>query len=607
MSLNRKSARTVFKEKAKLLQLAWKYIQHFQTTKNGCQRSKNEFNLNQLVAGRRASYVAVLDFIEHNFDVSTKLSSANATNDGINKLKRKIPEDDDEESELVRCKRLKNLSDSRKTSSVSFERRRSSQFYIFINSNYDVNVLQESDDNREEDSASKDELGASCPSSTSTTQLSSSPELSRLVELDALNDDQAQQLIRSATIGKGSFGRVLRSQINGERLAIKVTIYEHQGCECDGEHNGLRLMHHRNVAQTRHIIRLRSGDADSEAIDVFDADQSWYANELPYGHYNEWTVSERTKVLWSQLLGSTLHSMLAADVQLVLMEVAGDCSLQQLLDDHQRHRIDKRRRFTLIHQICAALEHLKRNRIAHLDLKPANVMVNCSTNLVKLIDFGCSREVQDDPMIVSPSTNGVPSVYERNIFSFPNSLTWSSPSSAVSSPTFLTVDPLSPFQFSPTHRATQTKSVASSFHKSKNCSSRCDSRKNDIGTIPYTAPEIFRCDVSDYFKADIFSLGITLWQIISRRAPYHGENLHSIIYRVSSCFSHFVFLTLMPKINSGFYLLKQVVSDRLRPTFDETFEQKEPVYCQLAARCWDSDPSQRPSIEQISSLIRNLQ
>jgi proto-oncogene serine/threonine-protein kinase mos len=33
-------------------------------------------------------------------------------------------------------------------------------------------------------------------------------------------------------------------------------------------------------------------------------------------------------------------------------------------------------------------------------------------------------------------------------------------------------------------------------------------------------------------KADIYSLGITMWQMQSREQPYLGEDIHSVIYKV---------------------------------------------------------------------------
>lgn len=52
------------------------------------------------------------------------------------------------------------------------------------------------------------------------------------------------------------------------------------------------------------------------------------------------------------------------------------------------------------------------------------------------------------------------------------------------------------------------------------------------GTVAYIAPECFR-GINPSDKCDVFSFGITMWQILTRQTPYQGESEHSIIYKVS--------------------------------------------------------------------------
>ncbi|KAL0112969.1 hypothetical protein PUN28_012309 [Cardiocondyla obscurior] len=49
------------------------------------------------------------------------------------------------------------------------------------------------------------------------------------------------------------------------------------------------------------------------------------------------------------------------------------------------------------------------------------------------------------------------------------------------------------------------------------------------GTPGYTAPEVLRGNVPT-FAADIYSLGIVAWQMLSREVPFHGLHIHTIIY-----------------------------------------------------------------------------
>lgn len=49
------------------------------------------------------------------------------------------------------------------------------------------------------------------------------------------------------------------------------------------------------------------------------------------------------------------------------------------------------------------------------------------------------------------------------------------------------------------------------------------------GTPGYTAPEVLRGGMPT-FAADIYSLGIVAWQMLSRQVPFHGLHSHTIIY-----------------------------------------------------------------------------
>ena len=77
------------------------------------------------------------------------------------------------------------------------------------------------------------------------------------------------------------------------------------------------------------------------------------------------------------------------------------------------------------------------------------------------------------------------------------------------------------------------------------------------GTLQYRAPELLRRQLPTT-KADIYSLGITLWSVKTQQPPYQGQN-------------HFI-------------LAYQVVSQHLRSSTDSDFEA-----------LWQSDPQQRPA------------
>jgi proto-oncogene serine/threonine-protein kinase mos len=71
-------------------------------------------------------------------------------------------------------------------------------------------------------------------------------------------------------------------------------------------------------------------------------------------------------------------------------------------------------------------------------------------------------------------------------------------------------------------------------------------KRAPLGTVIYCAPEIFTNKLVTP-KADIYSFGITMWQMITRIIPFAEFESHSIIYRVINAnyvqyYSSFLFL-----------------------------------------------------------------
>lgn len=51
------------------------------------------------------------------------------------------------------------------------------------------------------------------------------------------------------------------------------------------------------------------------------------------------------------------------------------------------------------------------------------------------------------------------------------------------------------------------------------------------GTFAYRAPELLRGEAPGV-KADVYSFGVTLWQMESRRNPYAGQDPHAVVFGV---------------------------------------------------------------------------
>ncbi|CAL1539848.1 unnamed protein product [Lymnaea stagnalis] len=101
-----------------------------------------------------------------------------------------------------------------------------------------------------------------------------------------------------------------------------------------------------------------------------------------------------------------------------------------------------------------------------------------------------------------------------------------------------------------------------------------------LGTLAYRAPELMKgCFPS--CKADIYSLGITLWQMATRETPHSGADPHWLIY--------------------------QVIKGNKRPDHHDTRNDiAEVKYSELYVACWDSDPLQRPQAAEFLVPLRNL-
>ncbi|XP_077991278.1 serine/threonine-protein kinase mos-like [Glandiceps talaboti] len=105
------------------------------------------------------------------------------------------------------------------------------------------------------------------------------------------------------------------------------------------------------------------------------------------------------------------------------------------------------------------------------------------------------------------------------------------------------------------------------------------------GTFAYRAPELLRGDAPTT-KADIYSFGVTLWQMVTREQPFAGENQHVVIFGV--------------------------VAYHLRPSFEPNFlnDMNETWFVDMIMQCWSPKPEQRPAaarlVEKLSSPTTTL-
>ena len=101
------------------------------------------------------------------------------------------------------------------------------------------------------------------------------------------------------------------------------------------------------------------------------------------------------------------------------------------------------------------------------------------------------------------------------------------------------------------------------------------------GTFAYRAPELLRGE-APRTRADIYSLGITLWQMMTRTFPYGTEDQHVVIFAV-------VAYNLRPKMPQ-----------------DEELHPAEQLYRDLFIQCWQPKVEDRPTAKTLQDVVQTM-
>lgn len=101
------------------------------------------------------------------------------------------------------------------------------------------------------------------------------------------------------------------------------------------------------------------------------------------------------------------------------------------------------------------------------------------------------------------------------------------------------------------------------------------------GTFHWMAPEVLQSDTNYSHKADVYSFGIVMWEIMSREPPFKGLRPHEI--------------------------MAQVVNVHARPDMRRVPQNCPPQYKQILERCWDRDAMNRPDFSVVVKMLKSIE
>jgi serine/threonine protein kinase len=231
----------------------------------------------------------------------------------------------------------------------------------------------------------------------------------------------------------------------------------------------------------------------------------------------------------------------------IVTELMSGGSLEDVLRDSKRD-LQWRMRVSIGLQVALGMDYLSHKHMTHRDLKSANVLLDDKLMKAKVCDFGLTRVVRPvHPRAVHSPFTGVTRLLPMESSVEVNFVAQSATSMSNIAVSIVDV------------RGTMTKAA---------------------GTLLWMAPEVFRGD-QHYTKAvDVYSFGIVLWELATRKVPWVDD--------LSS--DHAAF----------FEGLNLALQKGRRPSIPDAVSTRHAAFVAVMKQCWAGDPVDRPSFSEAS-------
>ena len=240
-------------------------------------------------------------------------------------------------------------------------------------------------------------------------------------------------------------------------------------------------------------------------------------------------------------------------------------NLEIYLEDKEKGASSIVERIRIAKEAALGLSWLHRNHIAHRELKPSNILLDAN-NHAKVADYGLSRArllINRAKQKLSSSSDS-PSSHPDLLTS--TELTCNATVDLDELPVWTAPELLNAMKLT---KSTSLIGAVSSLSLSAPSSDLSSSGPARIS----------------YEKCDIYSFGVILWQLLTRRSPFSTPTDSLPIYSDLESFVH------------------ALVVDKARPDIPP---DTLPALQELIKDCWDSNPNRRPPFQSIVKRLDHI-